>query len=77
MMVPPWPTKTRKEDKAPNSTQRHCRQQRLGPAPRRALWVRAGVHQGGFGSSLNLQDASSTTVLGFQLPLQEIRVRDA
>lgn len=75
-MVLPWPTKTRKESKVPNSTQRHSRQQRLGPAPQRALWVRAGVSQGGCGSSLNLRDASSTTVLGFQLPLQEMRVRD-
>lgn len=77
LMVLPWPTKIRKESKAPNSTQRHSRQQRLGPAPQRALWVRAGVRQGGCGSSLNLRDASSTTVLGFPLPLQEMRVRDA
>lgn len=62
LMVLPWPTRTRKEIKAPISTQRHSR---------------AGVHPGRFGSSLNSQDASSTTVLGFQLPLQEIRVRDA
>lgn len=77
LMVLPWPTKTRKEIKAPNSTQSHSRQQRLGPAPGKALWVRAGVRQGGCGSSLNLRDASSTTVLGFPLPLQEMRVRDA
>lgn len=68
-MVLLWSTKTRKEIKASSSTQRHSRHQRLGPAPWRSLC--------GSGSSLNLWDASSTTVLGFQLPLQEIRVKDA
>lgn len=76
-MVLPWPTKTRKEIKAPISAQRHFRRQRRGPAPRRAVCVRAGARPGGFGLPLNSRDASSTTVLGFQLPLQEIRGRDA
>jgi len=45
--------KPRKEMKTLSSTQRYFGLQRLGSARRRSLWVRGGMSQGGFGSSVN------------------------
>lgn len=46
-----------------------------GPPLWRSLWVGAGISQERSGPSVNPWDARSATVLGFWLPLQEIRVR--
>lgn len=76
-IVPQWSTKTRKEIKAQVLLSSTSAIRGSAVLFCRSLSVRGGMSQRGLGCSVKWWHSSSTIVLGFEIPLQEIRVKYA